>query len=137
MSRRHAFEAPALQYLYDLYVGDDPKMRQLYEEELANAQIARAIYDLRTGAGLTQAALARLVGTTPSVISRLEDADYRGHSVAMLRRIAEALNRRVEIRFVPVGRTAGGEKKAAKRATTRTGRSTGKGAAPRKSVKRG
>ena len=46
--------------------------------------------------------LAKLVGTTPSVICRLEDADYEGHSLAMLRRIAAALNKRVEIRFVSV-----------------------------------
>ena len=39
--------------------------------------------------------------TTQSVISRLEDADYEGHSLAMLNRIAAALERRVEIRFVP------------------------------------
>jgi hypothetical protein len=43
-----------------------------------------------------------LVGTTASVICRLEDADYEGHSLAMLRRIAIALKQRVEIRFVPV-----------------------------------
>jgi hypothetical protein len=42
------------------------------------------------------------VGTTASVISRLEDDDYAGHSLAMLRRIATALNKRVEIRFVPL-----------------------------------
>jgi len=42
------------------------------------------------------------VGTTPSVISRLDDDDYDGHSLAMLRRIAAALNKRVEIRFVPL-----------------------------------
>ena len=35
-----------------------------------------------------------------------EDADYEGHSVAMLRRIAAALNRRVEIRFVPIRESA-------------------------------
>jgi transcriptional regulator with XRE-family HTH domain len=57
-------------------------------------------YDLRSKASLTQAALADLVGTTPSVISRLEDAGYEGHSLAMLRRIAVALNRRLEIRFL-------------------------------------
>jgi transcriptional regulator with XRE-family HTH domain len=44
--------------------------------------------------------LAARVGTTPSVISRLEYDDYDGHSLAMLRRIAAALNKRVEIRFV-------------------------------------
>ena len=42
------------------------------------------------------------MGTTPSVISRLEDDDYAGHSLAMLRRVAAALNKRVEIRFVPL-----------------------------------
>ena len=42
--------------------------------------------------------------TTASVICRLEDADYEGHSLAMLNRIAAALNRRVEIRFVPAER---------------------------------
>ncbi len=42
-----------------------------------------------------------MVGTTASVICRLEDADYEGHSLAMLQRIAAALNKRVEIRFVP------------------------------------
>ncbi len=35
------------------------------------------------------------------MISRLEDADYDGHSVSLLRRVAEAVGKRVEIRFVP------------------------------------
>ena len=53
-------------------------------------------------AGLTQAELAKAVGTTQSVISQLEDAEYKGHSLTMLRRIAAALNTRVEIRLVPL-----------------------------------
>jgi hypothetical protein len=48
--------------------------------------------------------LAKLVGTTASVICRLEDADYEGHSLAMLNRIAGALNKRVKIEFVAVSR---------------------------------
>jgi hypothetical protein len=40
------------------------------------------------------------------VICRLEDADYEGHSLAMLRRIADALDQRVEIRFGPIRRSA-------------------------------
>lgn len=64
--------------------------------------VAQRIYDLREQAGLSQRALAKLVGTTASVICRLEDADYEGHSLAMLNRIAAALNRRIEIRFVPI-----------------------------------
>jgi hypothetical protein len=35
------------------------------------------------------------------VISRLEDAAYEGHSLSMLQRVAEALHRRIDIRFVP------------------------------------
>ena len=59
---------------------------------------------IRVANGLTQRQLAKLVRTTASVICRLEDADYEGHSLAMLNRIAAALNRRVEIRFVPAER---------------------------------
>ena len=75
-------------------------MLELLEEERANVHIAQQIYDLRTEAGLSQLQLAKLAGTQPSAICRLEDADYGGHSVAMLQRIALALNRRVQVRFV-------------------------------------
>lgn len=85
------------------YAGRRERLAAL-EEARANAEVAREIYNLRQRAGLTQKQLAGLVGTTPSVISRLEDADYEGHSVAMLRRIAAAMNKRVEIRFLPVHR---------------------------------
>jgi DNA-binding XRE family transcriptional regulator len=74
------------------------------EEARASAEVARQIHALRQNAALTQKQLATLVGTTPSVISRLEDADYAGHSLAMLRRIAAVLNKRVEIRFLPAHR---------------------------------
>jgi predicted transcriptional regulator len=87
--------------LLDALTGKSPDMAELIEQERANLDIARKIYELRAKAGLSQAQLARKVGTTQSVISRLEDADYDGHSLAMLRRIAAALERRVEIRFVP------------------------------------
>src|SRR4051794_30766944 len=87
------------------YQGRPERQRQLAEAE-ANDDIGRRILELRTKAGLTQAQLARLIGTTPSVISRVEDAEYEGHSLAMLRRIARALNKRVEIRFLPLRRSA-------------------------------
>ena len=63
--------------------------------------MAREIYRLRTSRGLTQAELAQTVGTSQSVIARLEDSDYEGHSLRMLRRIAEALNARLAVRLVP------------------------------------
>jgi ribosome-binding protein aMBF1 (putative translation factor) len=86
--------------LMDRLTGSSPEMAELLEQERANLDMARKIHELRTKARLSQAELARRVGTTQSVISRLEDADYEGHSLAMLRRIALALEKRVEIRFV-------------------------------------
>jgi len=87
------------------YEGRPGRLKNL-EEARANDEIARKIYELRTAAGFTQTQLAKLIGTTASVICRLEDADYEGHSLAMLRRIGVALNQRVEIRFVPIRRSA-------------------------------
>ena len=81
--------------------GRPARLRALAEAKL-NAEIAQEIYALRTEAGLTQKQLAELVGTTDSVISRLEDADYAGHSLRMLQRISAALNHRIEIHFVPL-----------------------------------
>ena len=95
----------AIQILHNRYVKNDPEMARMVDEERANMEIARKVYDLRAKAGLSQRALAKLLGTTASVICRLEDADYEGHSLAMLNRVALALNRRVEIRFVPIHRS--------------------------------
>ncbi len=89
------------------YVRGRPEMQALLAEEEANAEIARKIHDLRTKAGLSQRALAKLVGTTASVICRLEDSDYEGHSLAMIKRVAAALDNRVEIRFVPAKSASG------------------------------
>ncbi len=100
MGRKSRFTSTALVYALNRYIGTEQVRIESFEAELVNAELARKIYDLRTRAGFTQKELAVLVGTTESVISRLEDADYDGHSLAMLRRIATALNKRVEIRFV-------------------------------------
>ena len=51
---------------------------------------------------LTQRELAKRIRTTASVICRLEDADYEGHTISMVRRIATALNRRLEFIAVPI-----------------------------------
>lgn len=75
------------------------------EEARASAEVARKVYQLRSKAGLTQRELAKRVGTTPSVISRLEADDYRGHSLSMLRRVAGACGKRVQIRFVAAKET--------------------------------
>jgi len=87
--------------ILDRLTGDDPELREMIAEETVNAQVARMIYEARMAAGLTQAQLAGLVDTQQSTIARLEDADYEGHSLSMLRRIAEALDQKLEVRFVP------------------------------------
>jgi predicted transcriptional regulator len=86
--------------IIDRMVGQDKELRDLIAEETINVRVARMIYDARIKAGLTQKELAKLVGTTQSVIARLEDADYEGHSLSMLNRIAAALNKRIDIRFL-------------------------------------
>ena len=101
---KRKFRSDSLQYTYDRFIGHDPKLVEEFEVEVINADIARKIYDLRMKAGLSQRQLAEKIGTNASVICRLEDADYEGHSLSMLKRIAEALDKRVEIRFVPAKR---------------------------------
>jgi len=101
MVRKRKPTTDAVEILHRRYYEGKPERLGQLEEARANAEIARKIYELRTKAGFTQKELAKVVGTTPSVISRLEDADYEGHSLSMLRRIAAALDKRVEIRFVP------------------------------------
>jgi DNA-binding XRE family transcriptional regulator len=92
----------AIEILRRRFFADDPDFESEVAAEIENCRISRQVYDLRKEAGLSQEALADLVGTSRSVIARLEAADYEGHSMAMLRRIAEALHKRVEVRFLPV-----------------------------------
>ena len=82
-------------------VGKDPSFRRMVADEMLNAQVARMICEARTQARLTQRQLADLAGTTQPVIARLEDADYEGHSLTMLRRIADALGQTIEVRLLP------------------------------------
>ena len=89
--------ANAAEILRNRYVKNDPLRKASVEAERVNAEVARLIYTMRTEAGLTQGQLAKLVGTTQSVISRLEGSDYDGHSLSMLNRIAEALQKKLTV----------------------------------------
>ena len=88
--------------ILDRVTGHDRELRELIAQETLNCRVACMIYDARKQSGLTQAQLAEAVGTTQSVIARLEDADYEGHSLSMLQRIADALHQRIHIDFEPV-----------------------------------
>jgi transcriptional regulator with XRE-family HTH domain len=89
----------AIDILHDRYIGNNAERRASLKEERINAEVARTIYDLRQERGLTQKDLAGLIGTTQSVVSRLEDADYDGHSLTMLSRIAKALNKSISVKM--------------------------------------
>src|SRR6185312_6022188 len=105
--RKRAITSDAAHILYRRYYEGRPERVRGLEAARAHDSVARKLTALRLRAGLTQRQLADLVGTTASAICRLEDAEYEGHSLAMLNRIAAALKQRVEIRFVPIaqGRT--------------------------------
>jgi len=62
--------------------------RKHFERTVHQIDLALLVREMREHAGLTQSKLARKVGTTQSVIARLENAEYIGHSLTMLERIA-------------------------------------------------
>lgn len=78
-------------------IGDDPELWEMCERATVNAHVAQLIYEARTESELSQKELAQMIGTTQSVISRLEDADYEGDSLSMLNRVAKALDRKFKI----------------------------------------
>ena len=102
MTKKRKPTTDAVEILHRRYYEGRPKRLAELAEAEANDEVARKIYDLRTKADLSQRELAKLVGTTASVICRLEDADYDGHSLSMLQRIAAALDKRVQFRFVSI-----------------------------------
>jgi transcriptional regulator with XRE-family HTH domain len=70
--------------------------------ERLNGEIAVLIYSERTKAGLTQSALAAKAGTHQSVIARLEDAEYDGRTIELLRKVLSALGRRLSVTAEPL-----------------------------------
>jgi transcriptional regulator with XRE-family HTH domain len=77
----------------------DPEVKQAYDSLEPAYQIAR----LRIARGLTQAQLAEMVGTKQPSIARLESGASEP-SVAFLRKVAAALEARLEVRFVALGK---------------------------------
>ncbi len=99
MNKKHS-STDGVEILHGLFVDNDPEMKAMLEEERVNAEIAQWIYDLRNEAGLTQAQLSEITGISAEDITRLEESDYEGHTLAMLRRVAKALGKEVRIEVV-------------------------------------
>ena len=108
--------------------------------ESANAnEVAQQLYALRERHALTQKELASLVGTTQSAIARLEDANYEGHSLSLLTRIATAVGERVRVTFEqPIERAVGSPPaRRGSNCAPKGGRSVTTGAARKKRPNRG
>ena len=63
--------------------------------------VAIQLASLRKKSGLSQKELARRVGTSQQQISRLESPSYEGHSLSMLRRVAEVLGATLHVEIHP------------------------------------
>jgi len=63
--------------------------------------VAEQLIRARQEKGLTQAELAKLVGTCQPVISKLESGSYHRYTLRTLEKVAEVLDRTVEITFKP------------------------------------
>lgn len=79
----------------------DPAFAARFEHAGQAWEVASQIATLREKAGLSQRELAKLLGTSQQQISRLESPGYEGHSLSMLRRVAEVLHAKVRVAFEP------------------------------------
>lgn len=70
----------------------DPGMKRRVEKEKEKIRLALQIRQLRQRAGISQAQLARLIGTSRTAVTRMEDEGYDRYSLHTLRRVAEALD---------------------------------------------
>ena len=85
---------------FDRYLEEqlkDPDFARRFRDAGEAWDVALQLVALREKAQLSQAELAKRVGTSQQQISRLESANYEGHSLSMLRRVADALNARVKV----------------------------------------
>ena len=80
-------------------IAADLDLAEAVEQESFNADIAQKVYELRTEVGLSQKQLAERINTHQSVISRIEDADYDGHSLSLLKKIASVFGKKLRVDF--------------------------------------
>lgn len=89
---------------FDVYLKEqlaDPAFAERIEKAGNAWDVALQIAALRENAGLSQKELANRLHTSQQNISRLESPSYEGHSLSMLRRVAEALDATVSVTILP------------------------------------
>jgi len=80
----------------------DPILEEEYNKMLP-VKLSADIIRFRKRRGLTQSQLAMYAGTSQSAISRLESGEYLGISVRNLKKIADIMGIKMEIRFYQPG----------------------------------
>ena len=78
------------------------RTKRLLAEERERVALGDLIRESREAERLTQAQLARKVGTSQSAIARIEDANYTGQKLGTIAKIAAALGHQVEVNLVKV-----------------------------------
>ncbi len=78
---------------------NDPEFAERFERASEAWDVALQLVALREKAGLSQRELAHKLKTSQQNISRLESPSYEGHSLSMLRRVADALGATVRVTF--------------------------------------
>src|SRR3989344_8303953 len=78
----------------------NPAYRTEYEKLEPEFTIARTIIEARVKKQVSQKELAKKMGTGQAVISRLESANA-SPSLSLIKRLANALNLKLELRFSP------------------------------------
>ena len=89
---------------FDRYLKEqlaDPAFAKRFERAGEAWDVALQVAALRRRAGLSQKQLAQRVKTSQQQICRLESPSYEGHSLSMLRRIAQELHARVRVVLEP------------------------------------
>lgn len=87
------------QYIKKVFV-KDPEIKAEYDKLQPEFAVIEAVLEARVKRKLTQKKLARRLKTKQSAISRLESGNANP-SLGFLGRLAEALDSRLEIHFVP------------------------------------
>ena len=85
---------------FDLYLEDqlkDPNLRKKPRKAGKAWDVALQLGSLRKKSGMSQKELAKRLRTSQQQISRLESPSYEGHSLSMLRRIADVFGATVHV----------------------------------------
>lgn len=80
----------------------NPRLKKMVEEELINLAISEELIKLRLEAHLTQAQVAKKMGTTASAISRYEKSDYCRHDLKTISKYALACGKKMSVSFEPL-----------------------------------